>query len=83
MNIGINNTGFKGYIVYNKEKAINTDEIHEIKKNPWEKQVEIWYQYRDGDVNYPKLEILKNVNYQDVLNAYTAASQNSKVVIDI
>ena len=84
MNINaINNTGFKGFLRVNKGTNINTDSIHEIKKNPWGEQVEIWYQNETGRESYPKLQILKKANYQTVLNAYTAASQNPKVVIDV
>ena len=83
MNISaINNAGFKGYLQVNKKTNINTDSIQEIKKNPWNEQVEIWYQDEKARANYPKLVVVGN-NYQNVLNAYTAASQNANVVIDV
>ncbi|MBQ6515559.1 hypothetical protein IJI31_00095 [bacterium] len=84
MNINaINNTGFKGYLQVNNKTKINTDTIQEIRKNPWNEKVEIWYQDEKYRLNYPKVQILNNADYQNVLNAYTAASQNPNVVIDI
>ena len=83
MNINaISNAGFKGYMLY-KGKSVNTDEIQEIKRTPFRDRVDIWYQNKGEDINYPKIEVLHNVNYQDVLNAYTAASQKPNVVIDV
>ena len=87
MNIGtINNIGFKGYLAVkngHKTHHINTDTIQEIIKNPYNNNVTIWYQDEKDRADYPKVVILdKDNNYQNVLNAYTAASQNPNVIIN-